>query len=451
MNKIITNLPLILLSAVISLALISCSTMRTAELESATPESAIKEVSQQESNLVAQQVDLLAYKNFSKGQEKLNEAKQELKDEEDPKEIMTLAAQAKAYFQDAQSESNNKSQVPDTIIEARQMALDNGVLQSKHLKEKLQDLDEDLRDETDKFSQSLKNDKYSYFQKEYLTLKVKAIQHTKLGTARQVLDKAKSNKAKKKAPNTLSNSIKSISAAENLIAQNSSDPTAYTESVNNANQSAKLLDDVMNKISEMGEDTSERVALRLVYQDRKIGVLSSNIDDLKGNLNRTKTDMSMISGELDDKEQKLNKASSKLSLQENIKKIRQNFNDNEAEIYQQDEQVILRLKNIDFNVGSAELPTESMNLLSHVQTAIKDLNAESITIQGHTDSTGSNSLNNKLSKQRAETVAKYLSSQNSDLRISSEGYGETRPLTSNNTKEGRSTNRRVDIVITTQE
>ncbi len=72
-------------------------------------------------------------------------------------------------------------------------------------------------------------------------------------------------------------------------------------------------------------------------------------------------------------------------------------------------------------------------------------------VEGHTDSIGSNEKNKALSEKRAESVKKYLVSQglSEELRIDTEGYGSDRPLTTNKTKEGRATNRRVDIVIDT--
>ena len=71
-------------------------------------------------------------------------------------------------------------------------------------------------------------------------------------------------------------------------------------------------------------------------------------------------------------------------------------------------------------------------------------------IEGHTDSTGGDEINQVLSKQRAEAVRAYLVA-NQTIRadkIDSRGYGPTRPLASNTTPEGRAINRRIDVVIT---
>ena len=70
-------------------------------------------------------------------------------------------------------------------------------------------------------------------------------------------------------------------------------------------------------------------------------------------------------------------------------------------------------------------------------------------MSGHTDSRGSDALNQRLSSERAEKVARFLVDVGdlSKQRVTSRGYGETRPLASNETQEGRTANRRVEILI----
>ena len=67
-------------------------------------------------------------------------------------------------------------------------------------------------------------------------------------------------------------------------------------------------------------------------------------------------------------------------------------------------------------------------------------------IEGHTDSTGSAELNQRLSQERAQSVMNYLIEKGiPSERMTSVGYGEDRPIADNNTREGRRTNRRVEI------
>jgi outer membrane protein OmpA-like peptidoglycan-associated protein len=92
-------------------------------------------------------------------------------------------------------------------------------------------------------------------------------------------------------------------------------------------------------------------------------------------------------------------------------------------------------------------------LLSKVQRAMRTFTEPQVTIQGHTDSTGTAEFNDHLSQQRAGSVKKYLLANNvlREGQIAAAGYGSSRPLAPNTTAEGRATNRRIDVVITPRE
>jgi outer membrane protein OmpA-like peptidoglycan-associated protein len=71
-----------------------------------------------------------------------------------------------------------------------------------------------------------------------------------------------------------------------------------------------------------------------------------------------------------------------------------------------------------------------------------------LDIEGHTDSTGSDELNQKLSEQRAGSVMKYLVDQGlTDTNLTATGFGKTMPVADNSTAAGRQQNRRVEIVV----
>jgi outer membrane protein OmpA-like peptidoglycan-associated protein len=75
-----------------------------------------------------------------------------------------------------------------------------------------------------------------------------------------------------------------------------------------------------------------------------------------------------------------------------------------------------------------------------------------IEIQGHTDSKGSDEFNQKLSEDRASSVAAYLRGKGvASNRVKIRGYGETAPVASNETEDGRAQNRRVNFLITANE
>ena len=101
-----------------------------------------------------------------------------------------------------------------------------------------------------------------------------------------------------------------------------------------------------------------------------------------------------------------------------------------------------------FVTGQATLLPIAEERLRQVADAINDDPQGSIVVEGHTDSTGSQSLNEDLSRRRAEAVSAYLVSRGVDpARIRAVGLGSSRPVADNKTPEGRANNRRVEIVL----
>ena len=103
---------------------------------------------------------------------------------------------------------------------------------------------------------------------------------------------------------------------------------------------------------------------------------------------------------------------------------------------------------VTFDVASYTLKPEFRATLTQVAQSMNEYPNSLIDVYGHTDSTGSDAYNQTLSENRARTVANYLISQGvSAARIRSQGFGETLPVASNDTEEGRMKNRRVEIKI----
>lgn len=106
-----------------------------------------------------------------------------------------------------------------------------------------------------------------------------------------------------------------------------------------------------------------------------------------------------------------------------------------------------------FDVNKADLKPAGKSELDALAGKLKDSNTqlEQITVTGHTDSSGASEHNRQLSERRAEAVKAYLVSKGLDgSRIDTRGAGDTRPVASNKTAEGRAQNRRVEIDIRAQ-
>jgi outer membrane protein OmpA-like peptidoglycan-associated protein len=106
------------------------------------------------------------------------------------------------------------------------------------------------------------------------------------------------------------------------------------------------------------------------------------------------------------------------------------------------------LENVFFEFNKTALLPESYAELDKVALFIIDQNIGLIEISGHTDSEGSDAYNQKLSEGRAQSVVEYLIGKGvSPERIRAQGYGETRPIESNFTEQGRAQNRRVEFTL----
>ncbi len=101
-----------------------------------------------------------------------------------------------------------------------------------------------------------------------------------------------------------------------------------------------------------------------------------------------------------------------------------------------------------FDVNKSDIQTTTKANLDQLSGTLKKYDDTNILIEGHTDATGEDAYNKKLSDRRAQSVENYLVSQGvANSRISTKGYGESQPKADNNTDSGRQANRRVEVAI----
>jgi outer membrane protein OmpA-like peptidoglycan-associated protein len=108
----------------------------------------------------------------------------------------------------------------------------------------------------------------------------------------------------------------------------------------------------------------------------------------------------------------------------------------------------VRLKNIYFDFDKTTLKSESFVELNKVVEFLKNNPTVEIEISGHTDSKGSDDYNLNLSQGRSQSVVDYIVSQGIDaFRLTAHGYGEGKPIDTNDTEDGRANNRRVEFTV----
>jgi outer membrane protein OmpA-like peptidoglycan-associated protein len=130
-------------------------------------------------------------------------------------------------------------------------------------------------------------------------------------------------------------------------------------------------------------------------------------------------------------------------------KLRQQLRGTGVSVTRQGDNIILNMpSNITFDFDSAQLKPQFDNTLNSVALVLNEYSSTLITIRGYTDSIGSAQYNQQLSEQRALSVAQYLAGQKvAQQRLAAVGFGESNPIASNATPEGRSENRRVELEL----
>ena len=134
------------------------------------------------------------------------------------------------------------------------------------------------------------------------------------------------------------------------------------------------------------------------------------------------------------------------------KLLREKLQNSEIEVSRQGDEIKLTMPSgVTFATNSAVLNESAIGSLNEVAGVLAQYNETTITVEGHTDITGNDSINQPLSERRAQAVAQYLNSKGvAATRISQIGYGSKRPIADNNTEAGRAQNRRVEIKINPQ-
>ena len=185
-------------------------------------------------------------------------------------------------------------------------------------------------------------------------------------------------------------------------------------------------------------------------RDQQISQLKAIVSDLNSAI--TKLD-SKLGSESQERLALLKRLSAQDRVRESISKIENMFTQEEGRVYRRANQLIMSLNAISFRSGKSTIEPNSYPVLDKVGQALKLFPNASISVEGHTDSMGSDSANVLLSQDRADAVREYLISNLgvSVEKVSSVGYGESTPVANNETESGRARNRRIEIVMNVDE
>jgi OmpA-OmpF porin, OOP family len=387
-------------------------------------------------------LDVLAYEEFKGAQKASDQAQNEIKDGKNNEKILEHLNQGRLFLREGHNLAKERRPILDGVIKTRQMAVTSGVRNYTKYETELGKIDEDLRDQVSNLGEMTPQD-FSKLQSRYMDLELNTIKSNHLDKTSLMIETARNeHRAKKVAPKLLRQAELDLTNAQNMIAANRGKPENFKESVLKANAGAELLTDVIAAATKDDKNLDEDTALNLVLQNRKIS-------NLQGKLGKAKLDNEKMGLTLEDQSKKMVVAGAALRLQKTIESARKSFTKQEAEVYQQGNKLLIRLKAMNFASGRADLPASSLTLLAKVKNVANELGASQIVIEGHTDSAGDATANDQLSQSRAEAVAHYLETSGIDVdKVRAIGYGFKKPIAGNKTKLGRAQNRRVDVIIT---
>ncbi|MBK7259095.1 MAG: OmpA family protein [Ignavibacteriae bacterium] len=320
----------------------------------------------------------------------------------------------------------------------------------------------------------------------YRTAELEAIKANYLGPARALVDKADEMDARESAPATITATEKLIRQAEELLKSNRYDTDearqlaqeakyegqhAITlfQSITAFKKSERTLEDLITTYE--GYLTTVGKALDMTARfdggpDAAVNALTAEINKReaetareRGTIKRQEEEIVTLKQQIASMESRLGsltEAERELKRRIEIQKRQEEtftvvsamFTKQEGMVLRDGQNGIIRLYGLTFPPGRNTIDPQYFGLLTKVQEAIRKFGRSQVSVEGHTDSRGSDDANQKLSESRALAVAEYLrANMGGNFPIVSQGFGESKPVASNDTEDGRAKNRRIDIII----
>ena len=423
------------------LGLSACSHIKTESIPStANPSEEISKLEADRNEAFQKQINVLSPTNFAKADEALKEAKEKRDAGYKNEEILKYVAESRAYLKQANQVGDRAQPALSEVLKARDAALAANA--PKYAPGEIADLDKDLKKVARKIEDNNLKDVHkerAELQAKYLSVELRSLKKGYLGYAKELLHQAVKEGAKDSAPRTLQSTQGFLNDVEAQITVDRRNLPEIEKQASLATQNAERLLKITREAKTARKKDGEQVALEVEEQA------------IRADKNAETANTLAVANA--DAANQLASANEKLSADQIVKRnyeyAYKQFSKDEAEVLQDSNRVLIRLKKLNFPVGKDVIVTENYPLLRKVQDVIKNFGDSKVVVEGHTDSSGTKAKNISLSESRAEAVKQYLISNDAiaESKISSVGYGYTKPLASNKTTAGRNQNRRVDIII----
>ena len=185
--------------------------------------------------------------------------------------------------------------------------------------------------------------------------------------------------------------------------------------------------------------TRNRLDDQVAEQQRYSMALQQEIETLQTELGGQSKARARLQAELERQER----------MKEKVRTVEGLFKASEAQVLRVQDRLVLRMIGVSFGSGSTAIESRHHTLLGKVRSALAEFPDTPIIVEGHTDSHGADATNLELSRRRAEAVMQYLLKGGAVAKelLTAVGYGETQPIASNESPEGRQKNRRIDVVL----
>ena len=276
----------------------------------------------------------------------------------------------------------------------------------------------------------------------FATVELAAIKKGAVGGAADKIEAAKKEDADKWAPRTLAETTKKLNDTVAFIDANRHDDAGIASRAQETTAAADHLLAVERQAKVTDKQDAEALVLKSESANAQIAAAQATVAAKATELQNTQSTAAKLADENSD-------LARQQAFEGKFTAAKARFTANEAEVLRDGNQLIVRLKGLGFASGKADLPTASYALMNKVAMVAKDFDAQTIDIQGNTDAAGSKTTNAKLSNDRAKAVFDYLAANGLEgKKMTFEGQGDTQPISSNKTAEGRAENRRVDIIVT---
>ncbi|BAX81570.1 OmpA family protein [Labilibaculum antarcticum] len=449
---------------------------------------------------IDKRAEILSPSNFYDGLKYYKKAHSAYESEDNLADIKEYLKEAVNYFQKSTEEIDVMEVLFAETLNSRDDALDAEA--DVYEKELWEDAQDEFKNATHKYEQG-NSDKAKEKGKEaydlYRKAELAAIKSNLFNHARELIAKAEDMRAEKYAPKTLAKAKKNLKEGQTALETERYDTDKPRMLAKNAEYEAshaiylvnyiKEIDDQDKEIEDLilrGESyltqigdvtgisvkfnkgssiAAEKISANVIILKDSIFKLKHNLDiyettnanqikQIAASAQQIKAMGSKQKEQISDASMKQQMLEDQIAYEEKIvekfDEVFNMFDMTEANVLRQGNDIILRMTGFNFDIGSAGVKPDNYPLLAKVQNAINIFSESKIVIQGHTDSQGGDSLNLTLSQKRADAVKAYLMANMPDYNqsnIASVGFGESKPIENNETKYGRSKNRRIDVVI----